>query len=132
MEQNQPKEIVEADNQPTREQMCEDLARAIFPNHEVLISANGVEILPPTGSGLGTWRVFDPFESAADSRSLVMWIATQSTQIKRRFLCHLSPELSDACVFNDAPMNEDMIFAALTAPLPVIAEAAWRVIQEKQ
>jgi hypothetical protein len=62
------------------------------------------------------------------SRELVIWLAKQEVIVKRRFVANLHPGLSDACVFNDAPIDEDMILEAMTAPLPVIASAACKAL----
>jgi len=70
----------------------------------------------------------DYFTDPAASRELVTWLAKQEVIIKRRFIANLHPGLSDACVFNDAPIDEDMILEAMTAEPSVIARAACKAL----
>jgi len=68
-------------------------------------------------------NIRDPFASAADSRALVEWLATQSVEIQCRFDKALS-ELLESAPDDLRPLS----LWYLTAPLPVIAEAAWKAI----
>lgn len=108
-----------AATETTREQMCDDLARAMG-----WIRDNGLWCDP-----LSEWKYAfppDPFKSAADSRTLVAWLTADAAQNcfrRRRFIEILTGEIR-SFYFGD-------ILDAMTAPLPVIAEAAWRAIQPK-
>lgn len=70
----------------------------------------------------------DYFNSPVASRELVIWLAKQEVIVKRRFVANLHPGLSDACVFNDAPIDEDMILEAMVAEPSVIARAACKAL----
>ena len=70
----------------------------------------------------------DYFTDPAASRELVTWLAKQEVIIKRRFIANLHLGLSDACVFNDAPIDEDMILEAMAAEPSAIARAACKAL----
>jgi len=72
----------------------------------------------------GEYPAGDFTRDPAASRELVKWIAKQNTKIKRTFVDAVSPKLGDACCFTDAPLDENMILDAMTAPLESIALAA--------
>jgi hypothetical protein len=71
----------------------------------------------------------DYFNSPTASRELVAWLAKQEVVVKRRFIASLHSGLSDACVFANVPIDEDMILEAMTAPPSVIARAACKALR---
>lgn len=112
---------------PAPEQMCADLARAMFPTAviEPSSSGNGVNIrIYDKPNETRSWYDFNPFESADDSRTLVMWIATQSQDFWMSFLDYFFT----ASGVNYGTWQATLMRVAMTAPLPVIAESAWKAI----
>jgi len=85
-------------------------------------------VIAPDGKRLSLSELPDYFNDAAASRKLVAWLAAQEVIVKRRFIVSLHPGLSDACVFNDAPIDEDMILEAMVAEPSVIARAACKAL----
>lgn len=110
-----------------QQQACAELARAMYPTAviEPSSSGDGIDIrVYDKPNETRSWYGFNPFNSPAASRELVLWLAKQEVIIKRRFIANLHPGLSDACVFNNAPIDEDMILEAMAAEPSVIARAA--------
>lgn len=111
----------------TREQMRDDLARAMGWTRD-----NGL-----WGHPLSEWKYAfppDPFESAADSRALVAWLALpENWRIWNQFFDKLKHLVDIESTWIDGytgPVySSSDVKAIMTAPLPVIAEAAWGAIQ---
>jgi hypothetical protein len=140
---------VERDNAttPTRAEMCATLARAMFPTAviEPSLSGSGVDIrIYDKPNETRIWRNFDPFANAADNRALVEWLAEQSKDMKSKFGRLVAQSVSFSWEFEgengtctlwdhlqDGTLFEDHFVDLLSAPLPVVAEAAWRAIQEE-
>lgn len=109
-----------AATETTREQMREELARAMgwtLCHHGYGISPDA-EVVPQPR------QLPNPFTSAADSRALVAWLAADNERWSE-----FRQELVSIWV---SVNGDDLLRFTLTAPLPVIADAAWQVIQEKQ
>lgn len=105
----------------TREQMCEDLARAMGWTRD-----NGLWCDPLSDE----WRYAfppNPFTSAEDSRALLLWMAEDDTRWVKFYYA-----LEDALRVIVGDLTFERGRRVMTADLPVIAEAAWRAIQEKQ
>ena len=103
--------------EPTREQKCADLARAMFPTAVIKPSSigNGVDIrVYDKPNETRSWYDFNPYKSDEDLRALVKWMA------KQREADRFNDEL--VSIIGSTPLQ------ALITPLPVIAEAAWRAI----
>lgn len=125
----------------TQQQKCADLTRAMFPDAvEIYIgqfkSDKGVEIcLPQPATTSGTrWITFNPYKSAEDKDALLTWLAADDARwfVFIRKLIKLinwpsqSPqEMTDATF----PKIVSEVKHLMTAPLPVIADAAWLAIQ---
>lgn len=112
--------------QPTYEQKCKELARAMFPTAVIEPSSGGVNIrIYDKPNETRSWYDFNPFASAEDSRALVVWLAEDDTRWGNFYAWFAVEALG--VHHNNSPIDSarDMI----TAPLPVIAEAAWRAIQ---
>ena len=124
--------------EPTQQQKREDLARAMFPKALITPAAysDGVDIvIYDKPNETRSWYDFNPFTSAEDSRRLVEWLAADDARWER-FVIRL-------CLFESKPAIQieyielfgrrqvDIVGTAkrlMTAPLPVIAEAAWQAI----
>lgn len=111
-----------AATETTREQMREELARAIGWTQG---KASGVWFSPPDSPELCVYNVPpNPYDSTEDSRALVAWLAADNERWSE-----FRQELVSIWV---SVNGDDLLRFTLTAPLPVIADAAWQVIQEKQ
>lgn len=135
---------------PTRDKMRADLARAmgyrieaqLFQGHIPyfeLLSPQGGECVEPyeDESGINdlaateeeAWKYApDPFANADDKDALVKWLAEQSPVVWGNFTGCL---IDAAIPFHVQPYADwEMVCrAVLTAPLEILAEAAWRAIQ---
>lgn len=137
----------DADKQPTQEQKCADLARAMGYKH-LQIALHGLPRWISPDCTYSSIHPPNPYDSAEDSRALVMWLIEQPC-IKDypdhecygdglclpfgKFIGILSVNWSvDSFCFTGYRFEASLIGLAklLTAPLPVIADAAWRAIQE--
>lgn len=121
-----------AATETTREQMREELARAMgwtLCHHGYGISPDA-EVVPQPR------QLPNPFTSAADSRALVAWLALpENWRIWNQFFDKLKHLVDIESTWIDGytgPVySSSDVKAIMTAPLPVIAEAAWQAIQEK-
>ncbi len=106
-------------SEPTRSEKCAALAMAMGWTSEI---PNGFS-LPEWVSHFGESRQFapNPYESAADSRALVAWLATCGSRVQLSFVYVITGRRDGYHYGN--------IIEALTAPLPVIADAAYAAIQ---
>lgn len=114
-------------SEPTQEQKCADLARAMGWTD----TGNGLYYSPEHGNAttedLAWFKSLppDPFTYAEDSRALCAWLAKQGEIVQEKFEAVLLYE-------NVSDLNEEFPVGLfyLNAPLPVIADAAWQAIQE--
>lgn len=128
---------------PTRAQMREDLARALGcqleniaadvsePLWVVRAKPNHLQLdaLSSAVSGENCYFALpDPFTSAEDNRALVAWLAEDDA----RWAAFYAWFVVDGLGLH--PGSDDPVAVVrdvMTAPLPVIAEAAWQAIQEQ-
>lgn len=115
---------------------CTVLARAMFPTAVIEPSSgNGVNIrIYDKPNETRSWYDFSPYESAEDSRALVLWLAEDNKRWYRYFI--VLEKLVDTPRERMEQLHPQGLFYAIlrsfvTAPLPVIADAAWQAIQEK-
>lgn len=123
----------EAMSEPTQQQKCEDLARAIFPAAviEPSSSGNGVDIrIYDKPNETRSWDNFDPYENPADCHALVVWLAKQGDKFWGVFSGHLL-DATMPFELQEYGNFEDVTLAVLTADPAIKAEAAWQAIKEK-
>lgn len=110
--------------EPTRAEKCAALAKAMGWRQG---EASGVWFTPANAAELCVYdNPPNPYESAEASRELVAWMAD-----KREYRDKFQYELeNDLLTERDGTWGYPVSLFYLTAPLPVIAEAAWRAIQE--
>lgn len=115
-------------SEPTQAQMCRDVAMAM----EWKRYGNSED--ESWDDPLGGWHKSppNPFTSAADKDALVAWICEQSNSTFNEdvFLAGISKMYKLRSPFSKTDLT-CAIWEVLTADKAVIAEAAWRAIQEK-
>jgi len=124
---------------PTHEQMREDLARAMeWTTREPKINGCDVWYAPDNVHE----KLPDPFTSAADSRALVMWLNQQPKAVQSKFGRLVAQSVSFSWEFEgengtctlwdhlqDGTLYEDHFVGLLAADCKTIALAAWRATQ---
>lgn len=124
--------FVDATDRPTREQMREDLARAMWPEAEIEPSSTGDDVdirIYDKPNETQTWYGFDPFTNHADCHALVCWLNQQPDDIRDRFNQHYMYTLINP-VGTESSNIVDVLVSLASDPV-VKAEAAWRAIQSK-
>lgn len=115
----------------SREQKCADLARAMgwkLAHHGYGLSPDYPAVPQPRA-------LPNPYESAADSPALVAWLLDEDSDAQWNEIVFLSELMKNYSYlwqpgkvgFNAGGVRL-IIFRALTAPLNVIADAAWLAI----
>ncbi len=148
--------------EPTRERKCADLARAMGwkwftddnPEHDGTRWLSTSSLMAKTIRQYPTvheteenlpidWKCLDipnPFESAADSRALVEWLAADDRlwalfddALIDSLLEHCEADVEKISRQNDwLTISQQWLRLKMTAPLPAIAEAAWKAIQDNK
>ena len=112
-------------SEPTQQQKCADLARAMewdfIPSSSETALPDVGEWYTPLGKIYGD-EPPDPFTDHAACHALVAWLATQQRNIQQRFVFAVRDETAHVDLCYELRI--------LTAEPAVIAEAAWLAIKE--
>lgn len=126
---------------------CYDLARAMFPTAVIEPSStgDGVDIrIYDKPNETRSWYSFDPFTDHTAYHALVCWLDAES--VRQEIVGHVSLWHKFAALLLRSvkpdwlmELTTDRLWNAgfiaqlvLTADIAIIAEAAWRAIQEKR
>lgn len=116
-------------SEPTRQEKCADLARAMGWRQG---ESSGVWFSPANAPEICVYdEPPNPYESAEDKDKLVAWLAADDARWKEfddRLLMALSLQPLVGFDSTNVGFLRMVRRMAMTAPLPVIADAAWLAI----
>jgi hypothetical protein len=103
----------------------------IFTSTEGVLSGRSPYGTEYSDHGASYYHPVPEFHASDDARrALLEWLAVQPVPIRRNFLSNLAPKITDALVFDDAPLDDQMIMGLLLATPEQVARAADAAIRE--
>jgi hypothetical protein len=112
--------------EPTQQQKCAELAKAMFPTAKIEDSSTGVDVrVYDKPNETRSWYNFDPYADHEACHALKLWLATDDARWSAFTLALFNELDAQKIRIEDNYSSRRM----MTADPAIIAEAAWRSIQ---